>query len=142
MQLALLLHLMLAAAWISCVVVEAIYEHTIDHSLPMRKFISQLHWNTDRFVEVPAFVGVLLTGGRMLLDRSLTPLLATKIVFGLLAIVLNAVCVWLVFKRLQYARKDDYDAWERVDHLQHKLGGIVAVALLVAAGIGAYLFAR
>ena len=138
--LALFLHMVSVALWIGCVVVEGIYEHSIDKSPAMRNFISKLHWNTDRCVEIPAFTVVLLTGGYMLMGRSLTPLLVAKVGFGALAILLNAVCVWLVIKRLRFANAGDYAGWERVDHLQHKLGGLVAVAMILALVFGGYLY--
>ncbi len=140
MKFVIFLHLISVALWIGCVVVEGIYEHSIDKSPTMRNFISKLHWNTDKYVEIPAFIVVLLTGGYLLMGRPMTPLLATKVGFGALAIFLNAVCVWLVIKRLRFANAGDYAAWERVDHLQHKLGGLVAVAMVLALVLGGYLF--
>lgn len=131
-KLAIFLHLVSVALWIGCVVVEGIYEHSIDQSTTMRNFISKLHWNTDKYVEIPAFMVVLLTGGYMLMGRSVTPLLAAKVGFGTLAIFLNAVCVWQVSKRLRLANAGDYADWERVDRVQHKLGGLVAVTMVLA----------
>ncbi|WKB55879.1 hypothetical protein [Eleftheria terrae] len=140
MRLALFVHLISVALWIGCVIVEGIYEHSIDKSPAMRSFISRLHWNTDKFVEIPAFLVVLLSGAYLLQGRTLGGLLAAKVAFGALAIFLNAVCVWLVIRRLRHAEAGDFAGWERVDHLQHKLGGLVALAMLAALGIGGYLF--
>ncbi|AJY32952.1 putative membrane protein [Burkholderia thailandensis 34] len=141
MKLVLFLHLIFVAAWMSCVIVEGIFEHAIDRSPEQRAFISKLHWSTDKYVEIPAFTIVLITGVILLAHRAPTPLLLTKVAFGTLAIALNAVCVWIVIRRTRYAARNDYAAWERIDRLQHKLGGVVAISMLVALGIGGYLFA-
>ncbi|KVQ34581.1 hypothetical protein [Burkholderia ubonensis] len=141
MKLVLFLHLVFVAAWMSCVIVEGIFEHAIDRSSEQRSFISNLHWATDKYVEIPAFTIVLVTGAILLAHRTPTPLLLTKVAFGTLAIALNAVCVWIVVRRRHYAARDDHAAWERIDRVQHKLGGIVAIAMLAALGIGGYMFA-
>ncbi|MGE5514361.1 MAG: hypothetical protein ACM31D_00915 [Bacteroidota bacterium] len=138
MSLALFLHLLCIAAWTGCILVEALYEHSIDSSPTMRRFVSELHWRTDKYIEIPAFLGVLLSGGAMLHTAPMTPLLWTKVALGLVAIASNAACVWLVVKRLGTARAGDYAAWERLDHLQHKLGAVVLLTLVAALGIGGY----
>jgi hypothetical protein len=139
-KLILFVHLICAVAWLGCVLVEAILEHSIDSSPDMRIFISKVHWSIDKFIEIPAFVGVLITGGLMLLQTTVSPLLWTKIAFGLVAIVFNAICVGLVVKRLDFAKKGDFLGWETVDHKQHKFGAVVLIALLIALAIGGYLF--
>ena len=140
MKAALFLHLVFAAAWMSCIFVEVLYERSIDQSEVMRRFISTLHWNTDKFVEAPAFMGVLITGALMLMQTEITPLVWTKVAFGLTAIIFNVICVVLVYKRLQAAKEGDFARWERVDHKQHQYGAVVLVTLLIALVIGGYLF--
>lgn len=141
MSLPLFLHLFCIAAWTGCILVEALYEHSIDHSPAMRRFVSELHWRTDKFVEIPAFAGVLLSGGALIHAAPMTPLLWAKVAFGLLAIAANAACVWLVVRRLAAARAGDFDTWQRLDHRQHKLGAVVLLALLIALGIGVSVLA-
>jgi len=140
MRILLFLHLVLLSAWLGCIIVEAIYEHSIDKTDGMRVFVSRLHWTTDRFIEIPAFVGVLVTGAAMAAQVPMTPLLALKIVFGLIAISFNAICVGLVVRRLRHAEAADFQAWEVVDHKQHVYGAVVLISLLIALGIGGYLF--
>jgi hypothetical protein len=141
MRAALFVHLLCVAGWTGCVLVEGIYEHSIDQSAPMRRFVSELHWRTDKYVEIPAFLGALLTGLFMVGSVAMTPLLATKITFGLIAVVVNAYCVWLVLRRLRLARAGDFSAWETIDDSQHKFGAVVLIGLAVALSIGGYLFA-
>ena len=138
MKPVLLLHLLCIAIWLGCILVEALYEHSIDGSPVMRRFVSTLHWNTDRYIEIPAFLGVLLSGGAMVHGARLTPLLWAKITLGLVAIAFNAACVRLVIRRLKLAQAGDFAGWERIDHWQHKLGAVVLLALLGALGIGEF----
>lgn len=140
MKLILFIHLICISAWLGCVLVEAILEHSIDKSPDMRIFISKVHWSTDKFIEIPAFMGVFITGGLMLPQTTVSPLLWTKIAFGLIAIVFNAICVGLVLKRLGYAKAGDFLGWEAVDRKQHKFGAVVLIAMLIALAIGGYLF--
>lgn len=137
----LFIHVTLASAWLGCILVEALYEHSIDHSDGMRVFISKLHWTTDKFIEIPAFLGVFLTGGYMLLSSNMTPLIWVKVAFGLIAVVFNAICVVLVIKRLACANSGDFKTWEILDHKQHQYGAVVLVATLLTLIIGAYVLA-
>ena len=59
MKLILFVHLICVAAWLACILVEAVLEHSIDKPPDMRIFISKIHWSTDKFIEIPAFMGVL-----------------------------------------------------------------------------------
>lgn len=137
----LFLHIVSVSVWLGCILVEAVYEHSIDASPAMRRFVSALHWTTDKWIEIPAFLGVLVTGGLMAAHVPVTPLLSVKIGFGLLAITANAVCVGLVLRRLRHAETGNFTAWEAADHRQHKIGAVVLLALLVALGIGGYRLA-
>lgn len=139
MSLALFLHLFCIAAWTGCILVEALYEHSIDPSPAMRRFVSELHWRTDKYIEIPALLGVLLTGGAMLHSAAMTPLLWTKVALGLMAILFNAICVGLVVQRLRTARAGEFDAWQRLDYWQHKLGAVVLLTLVTALGIGGFV---
>ena len=140
MKVALFFHLVFVSAWMSCIFVEVLYERSIDQSEAMRRFVSKLHWNTDKFVEAPAFIGVLISGTLMLMLTEMNALVWTKVAFGLIAIIFNVICVNLVYKRLQAAKEGDFAQWERVDHKQHQYGAVVLVTLLIALVIGGYLF--
>ena len=45
----------------------------------------------------------------------------------------------LVFKRHRFAEQGHWPAFEAVDHLQHKMGALVLIGILAAAGLGIYL---
>jgi hypothetical protein len=140
MGAALLLHLVCIGVWLGCILVEGIVEHAIDDSASMRRFMSELHWRIDRYVEIPTFVAVLLTGAYLAGSVALTPWLIAKIGFGLLAVLLNAYCVLLAFRRLEASRAHDFAAWEAIDERLHRFGALVLIALVLALAIGGMLF--
>lgn len=93
-------------------------------------------------VEIPAFLLVLVTGALMLAGTTSGPLLQMKVGVGLIAIAANIYCVALVFRRAEAAGAGQWAEFSRLDHLQHKVGAVVLLGIVVALGIGAYLFAR
>jgi hypothetical protein len=119
----LLLHLTFAGAWLGCILVEAIFEP--GSGPEMRGYISKRHRSVDKAIEIPAFAGVGLTGGLLLIHAKMTPLLRLKAGARAVAIPFNIVCVWIVRVRLGYALKHDDGAWLRWDYWQHKLDGVV-----------------
>jgi putative copper export protein len=139
--LLLFLHLLCVAVWLGCILVEAIFEHSIEPGPSMRCFVARLHWTTDKYIEIPAFAGVLLTGIGLASKSNFNLLLEIKVGFGLLAVLANLVCVALVVKRLRAAQAKDFAHYEVLDHLQHKVGAVVLLGVVVALSIGGYLFA-
>jgi len=137
MQRLLTLHLLFAGLWLGCVLTEALFERALlaggERNMLM---LAQLHKRVDLLVEVPAFLGVLVTGAVMAVGRELPGVLQTKIAIGLLAIVANLWCVVLVFRRLTAAGGGDAAEFSRIDRRQHQWGAVVLLALLVAAALG------
>lgn len=141
-SLLLLLHLVFAGLWLGCVLTEALFERALlGKGRDKELLLAQLHKRVDLIVEIPAFVMVLITGGLMLYSASPSTVLYIKVAFGLLAIAANAYCVRLVFRRQAHALSGNWAAFENADHLQHKVGAVVLIALLVALCIGGYLYA-
>lgn len=140
MGAAMFLHLLGVGVWLGCILVEGIVEQAIDDTATMRRFMSTLHWRIDRYVEIPSFVVVLLSGAYLLGSVALTPWLVAKIAFGLFAVLLNAYCVLLVFRRLEASRAHDLAGWGAIDERQHKFGALVLVAMVFALTIGGALF--
>lgn len=137
----LVTHLVFAGIWLGCVLTEALFERALLGSGRAQELILvRLHQRVDRFIEIPAFLIVLATGGLMLLNSNPDPVLYAKISFGLLAIAANAYCVWLVWRRADAATADDWAEFSRLDHLQHKFGAVVLIGIVLALGIGVYLF--
>lgn len=136
------LHLAFVGIWLGCVITEALFERALlGKGRAQELILVALHKRVDLVVEIPAFVAVLLTGGAMLTTAPHSPLLTTKIALGLLAIVTNVYCVWLVFRRAKAAELNQSAEFARLDHLQHQFGAVVLLAIVAALGLGVYLYA-
>lgn len=137
------LHLAFVGLWLGCVVTEALFERALlgqgrAHELTL----VALHKRVDLVVEIPAFTAVLITGALMFARANESPMLTAKITVGLLAIATNIYCVWLVFRRATAARSGRWDEFARLDHLQHKFGAVVLLAIVVALAMGVYHLAH
>jgi hypothetical protein len=135
------LHALLAGAWIGCVLVEALFERALlGQGRDKDLLCARLHWKVDKLVEGPLLVAVAITG--FLNARPIhqadagDALLHTKVALGVIAILANIWCIWLVKIRLRHAEAGDWEAFERVDHRQHQWGAVVLIGLLGAAGLG------
>ncbi len=60
----------------------------------------------------------------------------------LLIVHIVFVGIWLVFLRAKAAEAGEWETFSALDHLQHKYGAVVLLGILVALGIGIYLFAK
>jgi len=130
-------HIAAAGLWLGCVLTEALFERALlGRGREQERILAALHRRVDVFVEIPAFVAVLVTGGVMLPAAAMNALLAAKIGFGLLAIAINAYCVRLVFRRAAAAGSDHWPEFARLDRLQHRAGAVVLLAIVAALGLG------
>ncbi|MDT8991482.1 hypothetical protein RQP54_11480 [Curvibacter sp. APW13] len=137
----LFIHLCLVGVWLGCVLTEALFERALlGQGRAQELLLARLHKKVDVVVEIPAFLGVLLTGALMAAQVPMTAVLQWKIVFGLIAIGANLYCVRLVWARLALAEAGDWDGFAAVDHRQHQWGAVVLAGLLGALGLGGYLF--
>jgi uncharacterized membrane protein len=141
MRWILFFHIVFVAAWLGCVLVEGVFEHAAEQGAQARRLISRAHWQIDQAVEIPAFLGALVTGAIMTATVPMTPPLETKIAFGLVAVIANAYCVVIIRHRLKAAEAGDDAAWAAIDARQHQGGVVVFAAMLIALAIGGYLFA-
>ncbi|TXT39705.1 MAG: lipoprotein [Comamonadaceae bacterium] len=138
----LILHLLFIGLWLGCVLTEALFERALlGQGRAHELLLADLHKRVDVWVEIPAFVAVLVTGGMLLAQAAPSHWLYTKVAFGLLAVLTNGVCVGLVFARAKAAHRGNWEHFDRLDSLQHKLGAVVLLALLVALVIGLTLLA-
>ncbi|QDL52991.1 hypothetical protein [Rhodoferax aquaticus] len=137
------LHLVFVGVWLGCVLTEALFERALlGQGRAFELVLVALHKKVDLLIEIPAFVGVLVTGALMLHAAPPSNLLHLKAGLGVLAIAANAYCVWLVFRRGDAAQAGDWERFERIDHAQHTWGAVVLVGILAALGIGLYLFSH
>lgn len=133
---------MFVGIWLGCVLTEALFERALlGKGRAQELILVALHKRVDLFIEIPAFMIVLVTGGLMLAGVSPGTGLRVKIALGLLAIAANVYCVWLVFRRARAAECDDWETFTALDHLQHKFGAVVLLGILTALGLGIDLFA-
>lgn len=140
-RLLLSIHLVFVGLWLGCVLTEVLFERALlNQGRTQELILVELHKRVDLFVEVPAFVAVLLTGALMLATTNPGPVLHAKIGFGLVAIVANLYCVWLVFRRAKAATAGQWEKFSHLDHLQHKFGAIVLLGILAALSVGIYLY--
>lgn len=137
------LHLSFVGVWLGCVLTEALFERALlGKGRAQELILVALHKRVDLLVEIPAFVVVLVTGAFMLPAADTNLLLIAKIAFGMLAIATNIYCVWLVFRRASAASAGRWEEFMHLDHLQHKFGAVVLLAIVVALVIGVYRFAH
>jgi hypothetical protein len=130
-------HLTSVGLWLGCVLTEALFERALlGHGRDKELILARLHKQVDLFVEIPAIVLVLLTGVALLTTAPAHSLLHVKIGFALLAIVANAYCVHLVFRREQFASSGQWDEFDAADNAQHKFGAIVLLGILMALTLG------
>ncbi|HZW12545.1 MAG TPA: hypothetical protein VFF81_05055 [Noviherbaspirillum sp.] len=140
-NLLLLFHLVFAGLWLGCVLTEVLFERALlGRGKDYEVILAGLHRRVDLFVEIPAFLAVLVTGALMVANVNPGPVLHTKIAFGVLAIAANIYCVSLVLRRAKAATEGHWEEFARLDHLQHKFGAVVLLGILAALGIGGYLF--
>jgi hypothetical protein len=136
----LLVHLVFVGVWLGCVLTEALFERALlGQGREQERILVGLHKRVDLWIEIPAFAGVLISGGLLLSQATWNATLQAKIVLGLVAIAANIYCVGLVFRRAKAADSGDWSRFEALDHLQHKWGAVVLVAILLALGLGASL---
>jgi uncharacterized membrane protein len=137
------LHLVFVGLWLGCVLTEVLFERALlGQGRAQELILVRLHQRVDFFIETPAFLVVLITGALMLATSNPSPALHAKITIGLVAIAANIYCVWLVFRRAKAAVAGQWDEFARLDHLQHKFGAVVLVGILLALGVGLYLYGR
>lgn len=134
------LHLLFVGIWIGCVLTEALFERALlagDRAAHLT--LSALHTRVDKFIEIPMILGVFLTGIALGLqghraDASFHLMAGA----GLVAIAVNLHCAGIVFKRHRAALAGNWPEFDRLDHLQHKVGGLVLAGLIVAVGAGVW----
>ena len=142
-NLLLVAHLVFVGLWLGCVLTEALFERALlGQGRAQELILASLHRRVDLFVEIPAFLVVLATGAALLASAPPSGLLHAKIGLALGAIAANVACVWLVFERARAAGLGDWGRFEKLDHLQHKLGAVVLLGIVGALGSGMYLFSR
>lgn len=131
-------HVFAVAFWLGCVAVEVVVEQVGLRRAELRPAVPQFHYYVDRFVEIPAFSTVLVTG-LLLFDASRFTtdwVYAAKIICGLLAVSANIYSIYPVIMRKRAADAADKAGIRRYGKLIDATVPVGVPAALVALGIG------
>lgn len=134
----LITHLIALGVWIGVVGAEFVIE--FDGMKDEESYVkaSKMYYLTDIWVEIPAFTTVLVTGLLMLNQSHLTGFFLYKVIFALLAIVFNTVCVYAVVKRRQFALVSDLEGMRSTDRAM-KVGGLIIPTFIAAFILAIYI---
>jgi uncharacterized membrane protein len=133
------LHIAFVGIWLGCVLTAAFFERALlGQGRAAELILVGLHKRVDLSVELPAIAGVIVTGILMLGSARYGVAIIAKIALGMLAVVANLYCVFLVFRRTAAANAGDVSGFRRYDALQHKAGAVVLVAILGALALGLF----
>jgi uncharacterized membrane protein len=130
-----LLHAILAAAWLGCVLTETVFERLLLAQGPaLHGLLGRLHRRVDLAIELPALMGVAASGAWMLAVRggAMDHWLEAKITIGLIAIAANLWCIRLVLRRCTQALAGDEAGFAASDRAQHRWGAVVLLGLLAS----------
>lgn len=135
MSFTLIIHLIALGIWIGVVGAEFAIE--FDGMKDDESYIraSKMHYLTDIWIETPAFTAVLITGLLMLGESHLAGMFLYKVVFAVLAIIFNLICVYAVFKRRKFALTSDIEGMRSTETAM-KIGGLIIPTFLVAFILG------
>lgn len=138
MSLLLVVHLLALGIWIGVVGAEFAIEFDGKKNDISYIKAAKMHYVTDVWVEIPAFTIVLATGLLMLNESHLTGIFLYKIIFALLAIIFNIVCVHAVFKRRGFALQSDLDGMNSTSTAM-KIGGLIIPTFLITFILAIYI---
>lgn len=136
MNAILFIHLMAIGIWAGCVATEAVLEIALEKVPPQESRLAEIHAKIDRFVEIPAIIAALATGGALLHHAAWDQLLIAKVALGAAAVVLNSMAAFTVHRRLQCLNARDmagyafFNRW----HERIGIGCVLSIAGAVAVG--------
>lgn len=132
------IHVFAVAFWLGCVAVEVVVEQVGLRRAELRPAVPQFHFYVDRFIEIPAFTTVLITGVLLFESSRFTTdwVYATKLVCGLLAVGANIYSIYPVIMRKRASDAGDKAGVRRYGKLIDATVPVGVPAALVALGIG------
>lgn len=132
----LFIHLIAIGIWAGCVATEAVLEIALENAPPQQSGLAQLHARIDRFVEIPAIVVAVLTGGAMLHHAAWDTLLVAKVSLGVSAVLLNSVAAFTVHRRLQCLNAGDMVGYALFNRWHERIGIGCVLSIVGAIGVG------
>jgi putative copper export protein len=131
------IHIVAASFWIGMIVVETLVElQAAKGSAQDLHFVARAHKTVDTYFEGPVVAIVLVTGSILLYQAwpDISFLLAVKVIAGLLAVVINIICIYFVLARVNAKDEQSFQMWQR---RVLQIGPFIPVAYLALA-IGIY----
>lgn len=130
---------MLVTLWAGLALAEGVLELGASDD-KLRALVARQHFQLDVFLEAPLLLGVLTTGAALLV-RSWppSPLLASKMVAGLLTVAANTACIVAVVQRHRHA--EDPVALRVWSH-RVRVSALAAPFFIFAAAMGLTYFRR
>ena len=136
MAVVILLHSLCAFLWLGCVLAETAMDRGGAHGPFGQSLLPLTHGRLDLFVELPAFLGLVLTGGSLAGLLPLTPLLTAKVAAGLVAIGANIYGILWIGRPLEAS---EVVTWTRPEGGARTRGGFALTAALIVLAIGAHV---
>jgi uncharacterized membrane protein len=128
----LTLHIVVASAWLGLIAGEVVIELTA-RDRATKEFAAQAHRIMDLYFEGPLVLLTLVTGSMLLhgLWPDVSGWLLVKVVFGLVAVVSNIVCIrWVVF-RARALEDEEYRRWNhKVSMTKYAIPFAIAALLI------------
>lgn len=138
MSALLFIHFIAIGVWAGCVATEVVCEFSQKHENFRRSYIALLHWNIDKYVEIPAILIALVTGALMLDSAVFTSALTLKVGAGMAAVVLNSFASYTVYQRYSAYKADDEEKYLRYHQLHERVGVACVLAIITAIIAGGY----
>lgn len=138
MSTLLLLHLTGLALWFGVIGVEFVMERGRARGREVGYAVARFHYQTDLYLEMPAFTLVLVTGALMVDPARLHGLYLLKVGAGIVAIGMNALSMVPVVLRKRAADADRLQDVIRYSRWIDRTVPLGLGAAVVALGIGLY----
>ncbi|RZI83412.1 MAG: hypothetical protein EOP38_12800 [Rubrivivax sp.] len=136
MTAVLFIHLIAIGIWAGCVATEAVLEVSLEKAPPLESGLASIHSKIDRFVEIPAIIVAVATGGSMLHLAVWDQLLSIKVSLGVAAVILNSIAAFTVHRRLQCLNAKDMAGYAKFNrwHGRIGIGCILSIAGAIVVG--------
>ncbi|MFZ3024828.1 hypothetical protein, partial [Pseudomonas sp.] len=115
-----------------------VLEIALEKVPPQESGLAAIHSKIDRFVEIPAIIVALLTGGSMLHHAAWNQLLIAKVALGGSAVLLNSVAAFTVHRRLQCLSANDMEGYAAYNRWHERIGIGCVLSIVGAIAVGGY----